>query len=499
MMTPEYILEMEGISKEFPGVKALKDVTLRVKKGKVHALVGENGAGKSTLMKILNGIYMPDSGVIKFGGKEIKLRSPIDALRNGISMIHQELTPVPNMTVAENIFLGREPLLGNLPIVNDREMINMTRKLLENLEINIDPSTPMGNLSVAQMQMVEIAKAISYNSELIIMDEPTSAISEKEVLHLFKIIRNLKSKGISIIFISHRFDEIYEIADEVTVLRDGEHIFTGALENVSREKLIEMMVGRELKQMFPKEDAEIGEVVLEVKNLTKQGVFYDVNFKVRRGEILGIAGLMGAGRTEVVESIFGIRHYDHGEIYINGKKVDIKSPIDAINNKMALITEDRKTGLFLPLTVEENIIMASLSNYTRGFFVDGKKVSEDCKKQVDKLRIKTPSLSQKIKFLSGGNQQKALIARWLLTYPEILILDEPTRGIDVGAKAEIHKLITKMAQEGKAIIMISSELPEILGMSDRIIVMHEGRVKGELKREEASQEKIMKYAMGLAS
>lgn len=498
-MTPEYILEMEGISKEFPGVKALKDVTLRVKKGKVHALVGENGAGKSTLMKILNGIYMPDSGVIKFGGKEIKLRSPIDALRNGISMIHQELTPVPNMTVAENIFLGREPLLGNLPIVNDREMINMTRKLLENLEINIDPSTPMGNLSVAQMQMVEIAKAISYNSELIIMDEPTSAISEKEVLHLFKIIRNLKSKGISIIFISHRFDEIYEIADEVTVLRDGEHIFTGALENVSREKLIEMMVGRELKQMFPKEDAEIGEVVLEVKNLTKQGVFYDVNFKVRRGEILGIAGLMGAGRTEVVESIFGIRHYDHGEIYINGKKVDIKSPIDAINNKMALITEDRKTGLFLPLTVEENIIMASLSNYTRGFFVDGKKVSEDCKKQVDKLRIKTPSLSQKIKFLSGGNQQKALIARWLLTYPEILILDEPTRGIDVGAKAEIHKLITKMAQEGKAIIMISSELPEILGMSDRIIVMHEGRVKGELKREEASQEKIMKYAMGLAS
>jgi inositol transport system ATP-binding protein len=499
MMTPEYILEMEGISKEFPGVKALKDVTLRVKKGKVHALVGENGAGKSTLMKILNGIYMPDSGVIKLKGKEIKLRSPIDALKNGISMIHQELTPILNMTVAENIFLGREPLLRNLPIVNDREMINMTRKLLENLEMNIDPSTLMRNLSVAQMQMVEIAKAISYNSGLIIMDEPTSAISEKEVLHLFKIIRNLKSKGISIIFISHRFDEIYEIADEVTVLRDGEHIFTGSLEDVSREKLIEMMVGRELKQMFPKEDAEIGEVVLEVKNLTKQGVFYDVSFKVRRGEILGIAGLMGAGRTEVVESIFGIRQYDYGEIYVNGKKVDIKSPIDAINNRMALITEDRKTGLFLPLTVEENIIMASLSNYTRGFFVDGEKVSEDCKKQVDKLRIKTPSLSQKIKFLSGGNQQKALIARWLLTYPEILILDEPTRGIDVGAKAEIHKLITKMAQEGKAIIMISSELPEILGMSDRIIVMHEGRVKGELKREEASQEKIMRYAMGLAS
>lgn len=498
-MTPEYILEMEGISKEFPGVKALKDVTLRVKKGKVHALVGENGAGKSTLMKILNGIYMPDSGVIKLKGKEIKLRSPIDALKNGISMIHQELTPILNMTVAENIFLGREPLLRNLPIVNDREMINMTRKLLENLEMNIDPSTLMRNLSVAQMQMVEIAKAISYNSGLIIMDEPTSAISEKEVLHLFKIIRNLKSKGISIIFISHRFDEIYEIADEVTVLRDGEHIFTGSLEDVSREKLIEMMVGRELKQMFPKEDAEIGEVVLEVKNLTKQGVFYDVSFKVRRGEILGIAGLMGAGRTEVVESIFGIRQYDYGEIYVNGKKVDIKSPIDAINNRMALITEDRKTGLFLPLTVEENIIMASLSNYTRGFFVDGEKVSEDCKKQVDKLRIKTPSLSQKIKFLSGGNQQKALIARWLLTYPEILILDEPTRGIDVGAKAEIHKLITKMAQEGKAIIMISSELPEILGMSDRIIVMHEGRVKGELKREEASQEKIMRYAMGLAS
>lgn len=498
-MVSEYILEMEGINKEFPGVKALKNVTLRVKKGTVHALVGENGAGKSTLMKILNGIYVPDSGVIKFRGKEIKLRSPMDALRNGISMIHQELTPIPNMTVAENIFLGREPLLGNLPIVDDREMINMTRKLFESLQMNINPSSLMKHLSIAQMQMVEIAKAISYNSELIIMDEPTSAISEKEVLHLFKIIRDLKNKGISIIFISHRFDEIYEIADEVTVLRDGEHIFTGTLKNVGREKLIEMMVGRELKQMFPKEDAEIGEVVLEVRNLTKEGVFYGVSFKVRRGEILGIAGLMGAGRTEVVESIFGIRQYDAGEIYINGKKVDIKSPIDAINNKLALITEDRKTGLFLPLTVEENIIMASLNNYTKGLFVDRKKVSEDCKKQVDQLKIKTPSLKQRIKFLSGGNQQKLLIARWLLTYPEILILDEPTRGIDVGAKAEIHKLITKMAKEGKAIIMISSELPEILGMSDRIIVMHEGRVKGELKRGEASQEKIMRYAMGLAS
>ncbi|MCG0276300.1 MAG: sugar ABC transporter ATP-binding protein [Thermosediminibacteraceae bacterium] len=495
----EYILEMEGISKEFPGVKALNCVDFRVKKGTVHALIGENGAGKSTLMKILNGIYTPDSGIIKFKGKEIKLRSPYDAIKNGISMIHQELSPIPNMTVAENIFLGREPLIGRVPIVNDKEMINKTRELMRSLEINIDPCALMRDLSIANMQMVEIAKAISYNSELIIMDEPTSAISEKEVSHLFKIIKNLKEKGVSIIYISHRLDEIFKIADEVTVLRDGEYIGTESIEKITREKLIEMMVGREIKQMFPKEEAPIGEVILEVRNLTKRGVFYDINFKVRRGEILGIAGLMGAGRTEVVESIFGLSSYDAGEIYIKGKKVKIKSPIDAIKNKIALITEDRKSGLFLPLSVRDNIIMASIDSYIKGPFIDGVKVDEFCNKQIEQLKIKTPGLMQIVKYLSGGNQQKVLIARWLLTYPEILILDEPTRGIDVGAKAEIHRLITKMAKEGKAIIMISSELPEILGMSDRILVMHEGRITGELYRKDANQENIMRYAMGITS
>ncbi len=498
-MSNKYILEMDSISKEFPGVKALNNVQFRVKKGTVHALMGENGAGKSTLMKILNGMYSPDSGVIKFKDKEIKLRSPYDAIMMGISMIHQELSPVPHMTIAENIFLGREPSIGKTGIVKDREMEEKTRKLLEDLDIRLDPRTKMKDLTIANMQMVEIAKAISYNSELIIMDEPTSAISEKEVDHLFKIIRSLKEKGVSIIFISHKLDEIFKIADEVTVLRDGEYIATEPIENITKEKLIEMMVGRELKHMFPKEEAEIGEVIFEVKNFTKKGVFYDINFKVRRGEILGIAGLMGAGRTEVVESIFGINKPDTGEVYVKGKKVRINSPADAIKNKIGLITEDRKlTGLFLPLSVRDNIIMASVDRYTKGEFIEGKKVDDACETMRKRLKIKTPSLDQIIKFLSGGNQQKVLIARWLLTYPDILILDEPTRGIDVGAKAEIHKLMVKMAQQGKAVVMISSELPEILGMSDRVIVMHEGRITGELSRGEATQDKIMMYATGLA-
>jgi inositol transport system ATP-binding protein len=498
-MNGEYILEMKGICKEFPGVKALDNVQLRVKKGTIHALMGENGAGKSTLMKILNGIYLPDAGVIRFKGKEVKVNSPHDAIVMGISMIHQELSPIPHMTIAENIFLGREPSIGRTGLVKDREMEYNTTKLLEELEINLNPKTRMRDLSIANMQMVEIAKAISYNSELIIMDEPTSAISEKEVEHLFKIMRSLKERGVSIIYISHKLDEIFKIADEVTVLRDGEYVGTEPIESITKEKLIEMMVGRELKHMFPKEQAEIGEVILEVKNFTKKGKFYDVNFKVRRGEILGISGLMGAGRTEVVESIFGVTRPDSGEVFIKGEKVAINSPADAIKNGMGLITEDRKlTGLFLPLSVKDNMIMASVNNYVDGLFVKDRKANSACETQRERLRIKTPSLDQIVKFLSGGNQQKVLIARWLLTYPDILILDEPTRGIDVGAKAEIHRLMSKLAGEGKAVIMISSELPEILGMSDRIVVMHEGRITGELSREEATQDRIMMYATGLA-
>ena len=494
----QYVLEMEGICKEFPGVKALKNVDFKVKKGTIHALVGENGAGKSTLMKILNGIYSPDRGKIKFDGKEVEIKTPHDAIETGISMIHQELTPIPEMTIAENIFLGRETT-NRFGLVDDQEINKKTEELLKHLDIRLNPKTKMKDLSIANTQMVEIAKAISYNSKLIIMDEPTSAITEKEVNKLFETMRALKKQGVSIIFITHRLNEIYEISDEITVLRDGEYVGTKAIEEVSEDHLIEMMVGRELKETFPKSIVDIGEVIFEVKNLSKQGVFEDINFSVKKGEIFGIAGLMGAGRTEVVESIFGITKPDCGQIFINGKLVDIKSPADAIKNGIGLLTEDRKlTGMFLPLTVRDNIIMANLNRFLKSsLFVNRRQVECDCNELIDQLKIKTPSLSRIAKFLSGGNQQKVLLARWLLTSPDILILDEPTRGIDVGAKAEIHKLIVELAKQGKAIIMISSELPEILGMSDRIAVMHEGKITGILSREEATQNLIMKYATGV--
>jgi inositol transport system ATP-binding protein len=491
-VSTEYILELTDITKEFPGVKALDNIQLKVRKGTVHALMGENGAGKSTLMKIIFGIYTPDKGSIKFKGEEIKLSGSKDALRRGISMIHQELTPVPQMTVAENIFLGRESTFG-FGWINKKKMVEDTRKLFESLKIDIDPNAKMLDLSIANMQMVEIAAAVSHNADLIIMDEPTSAITDKEVEQLFQIIASLKAKGVSIIYISHKMDEIFRICDDITVFRDGQFIATKSANELNQETLIQMMVGREIKQIFHKDEAEIGEVLLSLKNLTRTGKFHDISFEVRRGEILGIAGLMGAGRTEVIESIFGIHPPDSGEIFIRGKKADIKSPRDAIKFKMGLLTEDRKiTGAFLPLTVRDNMIMSSIDSYLNKFgLLKGKLVNDMCSAFVDRLSIKTPSLNQYIVNLSGGNQQKVLLARWLLNNPDILILDEPTRGIDVGAKSEIHKLMSRLAQTGKAIIMISSELPEILGMSDRIIVMHEGAKKGELSRAEASQEKIM--------
>ncbi|MEB3104016.1 sugar ABC transporter ATP-binding protein [Ferviditalea candida] len=494
-MSSEYILELTDITKEFPGVKALDQIRLKVRKGTVHALMGENGAGKSTLMKIIFGIYIPDKGSIKFKGEEIKLSGSKDALRRGISMIHQELTPVPLMTVAENIFLGRESTLG-FGWINKKKMVEETRKLFESLQIDINPNAKMVDLSIANMQMVEIAAAVSYNADLIIMDEPTSAITDKEVEQLFQIIASLKSKGVSIIYISHKMGEIFRICDDITVFRDGQCIGTKSVNELNQEILIQMMVGREIKQVFHKDEAEIGEVMLSVKNLTRKGKFQNISFEVRRGEILGIAGLMGAGRTEVIESIFGIHPPDSGEFYIKGKKVEIKSPRDAIKNRMGLLTEDRKiTGAFLPLTVKDNMIVSSINDYLNKFgLLKRQLVNDMCSAFVDRLSIKTPSLNQHIVNLSGGNQQKVLLARWLLNNPDILILDEPTRGIDVGAKSEIHKLMSRLAQTGKAIIMISSELPEILGMSDRIMVMHEGHKKGELNRAEASQEKIMELA-----
>ncbi|MCI0521947.1 MAG: sugar ABC transporter ATP-binding protein [Chloroflexi bacterium] len=498
-MESDYILLMENVSKSFPGVKALDNVQLAVRRGAVHALMGENGAGKSTLMKVLIGMYPLDSGSITFNGEKVSIQDTAAALKMGISMIHQELSPVPYMTVAENIFLGREPL-NRMGLIDKKLMIANTRKLLERLEINVDPSVKMKNISIASTQMVEIAKAISYDSSLIVMDEPTSAITEREVEHLFRMIRALKAKGVSIIYITHKLDEVFKISDEITVFRDGRHIATVQSQQTDKNNLIAMMVGRELTNIFPKEEAAIGEVVMAVKNINRKGKVRDVSFELRRGEIVGLAGLMGAGRTEVIESIFGIARVDSGEIYIKGQKARIHQPHDAIRHGMALLTEDRKlTGIMSVLSVRDNMIVASLGNFTRRGFLRRRAINETCEQEKSRLEIKTPSMDQLIKLLSGGNQQKVLVSRWLLTSPDILILDEPTRGIDVGAKAEIHRLMSRLAQEGKAILMVSSELPEILGMSDRVLVMHEGRLAGEFSRAEASQEKIMHAATGNAA
>jgi inositol transport system ATP-binding protein len=498
-MDPETILMMENISKSFPSVKALDNVHLSVKKGTVHALMGENGAGKSTLMKVLIGLYTPDNGIITFKSQPVTFPDTATALKMGISMIHQELSPIPYMTIAENIFLGREPK-NKLGLVDRKAMLSATRDLLKQLNIQLNPASLMKDISIANTQMVEIAKAISYNSSLIIMDEPTSAITEREVEHLFDMMRTLKEKGVSIIFITHRIDEVFEIADEITVFRDGHYIATVPTKETSKNSLISMMVGRELTNIFPKEEAEIGEVILSVKNLNRKGKVKDVSFELRRGEILGLAGLMGAGRTEIIESIFGISKIESGEIFIKGQKAHITRPEDAIKHGMALLTEDRRSsGIMAVLSVKDNMVIASLKQFVKRGFLQKRTIMDTCNKEKTRLDIKTPSMDQLIKLLSGGNQQKVLVSRWLLTSPDILILDEPTRGIDVGAKAEIHRLMSKLAQEGKAILMISSELPEILGMSDRVIVMHEGRLTGEFSREEASQESILRAATGLAS
>lgn len=496
-MAGEFLLEMEHISKSFPGVKALQDVSLRVRPGTVHALMGENGAGKSTLMKVLLGIYKPDDGAIRFDGTEHLQMDIHSSLTHGISMIHQELTPIPHMTVAENIFLGREPVYGRTGWVNAKQLVKQTQELFDELEIRIDPTKKMHQLSIASMQMVEIATAISYNSKLIIMDEPTSAITEQEVDHLFRMIRSLRGKGVAIIYITHKMDEVFQIADEVTVLRDGEYVGTKSASEITKHELIAMMVGRELTNFFPKEDADITDVKLEVRNITLEGKFHDVSFEARRGEILGIAGLMGSGRTEVIEGIFGVHPPQSGEILVDGKPVKIRQPLDAIKAGMGLLTEDRKlSGLFLPLSVRDNMVYSTIDTYVSRLGLDYKRMERDCEAQRTALSIKTPSLAQLVLNLSGGNQQKVLIARWLLTEPDILLLDEPTRGIDVGAKSEIHKLMTKLAQAGKAIIMVSSEMPEVLGMSDRVVVMCEGRKAGELTRAEATQERILQLAAG---
>ncbi|RCS25056.1 sugar ABC transporter ATP-binding protein [Phyllobacterium salinisoli] len=491
----EFLLEVEGVRKAFPGVVALDDVSFRLKRGSVHALMGENGAGKSTLMKIIAGVYSPDSGSFKLRGNEIELNSPLDALENGIAMIHQELNLMPFMTVAENIWIRREPK-NAFGFVDHRALRDKTEELFDRLNIRIDPEINVGELSVANRQMVEIAKAVSYESDVLIMDEPTSALTEREVEHLFQIIRALKAEGKGIVYITHKMNELFEIADEVSVFRDGRYIGTHKADDVTRDDIIHMMVGREITQMFPKEDVPIGDVVLSVRDMTLKGVFHDISFDVRAGEILGLAGLVGSGRSNVAEALFGVTPATSGEISINGRTVDIRTPAIAMRNGMAFLTEDRKdTGCFLVLDILENMQMAVLRDkYVSRGFVAQAEVERECEQMREALRIKTPDLNERIENLSGGNQQKVLIGRWLLTRPRILILDEPTRGIDVGAKAEIHRLISKLASDGVAVIMISSEMPEVLGMSDRIMVMHEGRVTGFLDRAEASQVKIMELA-----
>lgn len=490
----EYILEMLDITKEFPGVKALDGVQLKVRPGTVHALMGENGAGKSTLMKCLIGIYHKTSGRIIFDGKEVDFNSTIEGLNSGISMIHQELSPVAERSVAENVWIGRQPMKNRL-MVDHKKMREDTVKLFKQLQVEIDPDRKMKELTVSQMQMVEIVKAVSYNSKIVIMDEPTSSLTKGEVDHLFKIIRQLKADGVSIIYISHKMDEIFEICDEVTVYRDGKYIATNKVSEITMDVLVKQMVGREVTDMFPKVECEIGETILKVNKINAGRQVKNVSFELHKGEILGFAGLVGAGRSETMEAIFGLRHITSGTVTLKGQIVKIKDPVDAISKGISLLTEDRRgKGIVGIRDISDNTILSNLKAYSTP--LNHRKIKEDVDEYVAKLRVKTPNNQELIKNLSGGNQQKVLVARCLLTDPDVIIVDEPTRGIDVGAKSEIHSLITGLAGQGKAIIMISSEMPEVMGMSDRIIVMHEGEITGVLDRNEFDQETIMKLASG---
>lgn len=486
---------MRGVSKTFPGVKALQNVDLRLGRGEVLALLGENGAGKSTLMKVLGGAYKPDSGEIRIDGKVLEIHSPHESQCAGIAIIYQEFNLVPGLTAADNIFLGQEKTRAGF--IRRGEERRKAVELFKRLEVEIDPDELCRNLTVAQQQIVEIAKALSLNARIMVMDEPSAALSTREVERLYSVIRELKSQGIGVVYISHRLDEIFEICDRISVLRDGENIAEKPVEEVSRQSLIEMMVGRELKDEFPSRDSEIGETRLEVKGLKRGKAVKDVSFSVRAGEILGLTGLMGAGRTETVRLIFGADKRDAGQIFLDGRELRIKSPSDAIKARIGLLTEDRKLqGLVLPHSVRENFGLPNLDWLSSFGFVNRKKERESFAGYVASLNIKIPHQEEAAKNLSGGNQQKVVLAKWLARICEVLIFDEPTRGIDVGAKYGIYCLMNELAAKGKAIIMISSELPEILGMSDRILVMHDGRISGEISEvESATQEQIMDLAV----
>ena len=493
----DVLLLMEGIDKTFPGVHALDQAKFELRAGEVHALVGENGVGKSTLMKVLAGVYSKDAGRIIYQGKEVDVSNPRAAQHLGISMIHQELNLMPHLTLAQNVFIGREPRQGVRFVLDEKQINAQTQALFDSMHLKLDPRTRVADLTVATQQMVEIAKALSFNSQILIMDEPTAALTEAEIDELFRIIRQLRDKGVGIVYISHRLEELKQISDRITVMRDGRYVGTEDSQSIPIERIISMMVGRTIYESAPEvPDYPSEEIVLEARNLNRGNAIREVSFKLRKGEILGFAGLMGAGRTEVARAVFGADPLDSGEVYVHGKKVAIKHPRDAVRHGIGYLSEDRKRyGLALGMDVEANIVLAAFQKFlgVLGVVKSGK-TRDTGKHYVEALSIKTPSLQQRVKNLSGGNQQKVVIGKWLTADTEVLIFDEPTRGIDVGAKSEIYHLLNDLTQQGKSIIMISSELPEILRMSHRIVVMCEGRITGELTAAEATQERIMTYA-----
>ena len=492
-MSDNIILRMKNISKRFPGVYALKNVNFELKRGEVHALLGENGAGKSTLIKVLGGIYHAEEGEIEIEGKNVRITSVQDAEKNGIAIIHQELVLVPYMSVAENIYLGREA--GSGIFVNRAEMTKSAQKILDDLGMDIDARSLVKDLPIAKQQMVEITKAVSVNSKILVMDEPTSSISDKEVENLFKIMRDLTQKGVGIVYISHKMSELDEICDRVTVMRDGEYVGTKNVKETAKDELIAMMVGRTLTNYYVRDYGELGEEILKVTGLSDGDKVKGVDFNVRKGEIVGFAGLVGAGRSETMQAIFGLAKEVTGEIYINGNKVEIHNPEEAIKHGLALVPESRKEqGLYLVQSVKYNTTIEVLKEFIGKFRVNDKRETEITQEYIDLMSTKTPSQAQKIGNLSGGNQQKVMIGRWLATKPKVLILDEPTRGIDVGAKSEIYAIMNNLVKTGVSIIMISSELPEIINMSDRVYVMAGGVVRGCINREEISQENIMHLA-----
>ena len=496
-----YILDCRNIAKAFGGTRALKGVWLRLKKGQVHALLGENGAGKSTLMNIIGGLVRSDAGVIRFEGRLYNVLSPIEALNEGITMIHQELNPEPYLSVAESIFLKREETFKGTPILNKKVTNRQAAEILKSFNMDLNPKLHMEYLTLAQMQMIEIIKAVSSNARLILMDEPTSSLDSEEAERLFTTIRDLQSKGVTIVYISHRMEEVFKICDSYSVFRDGEFVGSGEIADVTKDDLISMMIGRRIESVFPKTDCEIGKVVFEVKNLCGSG-FRGISFQVRAGEILGVAGLVGSGRSETMRAIFGLDHYTSGKMYLDGHEIRIRKVKDALDRGIAMINEDRKDfGLCLFRSIRENIALPSLRNRQKGIFINSKKEKRECGEIAKKLRIKMANLESDAFSLSGGNQQKVVVAKWLLDNPRVLILDEPTRGVDVGAKAEIHSLICAFAAQGMAIIMVSSELPEVMEMSDRILIYHEGSLNGEVSRQqmlsgEENQETILSREFG---